>query len=987
MIRKQDLERVNDYVWQVPQDFRGDMRAPARLYADEELLEDALQDESVQQLVNTATLPGVVKYAIAMPDIHQGYGAPVGGVFATKVPDGIISPGAIGYDINCLAGNTRALHQFGYTLPIAAMQASWNQDRIACQDFSTERSTDTSILRYLRQRPRAPVRRVVTETGDAIVATTDHPLWTPEGMVELRRLKTGDRIAMYPFAGVSFESPSDDVIVNRDDIARLLARHDKDSRGNPTGQILTHLECRGLLPLRYSSPQLPFLLKLLGYVWGDGTIYFANRRGGGIVSVYGKPEDLETIRADVKALGFAPTRVLTRTRRHAIKTFYAEYEFENKETAFNVSRSAFAALLAALGAPVGNKAAQDSQVPAWLFQAPRWQKRLFLAAFFGAELAAPKPFKARNYNFYTPMLSLTKHEGFVASGREFLEGVARLLAEFGVETKTISKRVEQRAHRWRLVLSSKPESLTNLWSVVGFEYNQSRRALANVATQYIKHKGAIVADRQRAAEDAVALQAAGVARDEIFARLITPHVNERFIERSLYEGRDTAPRVAASFATFDEYRADATAGLGESGMVWERIARIEEIPFDDEVYDFTVAHPDHNFIANGFVVSNCGVRLLASQISAEEIAPQMNDLATVLYRNCPSGVGSEGSLPLSTKQLDDVLENGSEWCLKHGYARREDLNHTEEFGRMPGADAMFVSKRAKDRGKDQLGTLGAGNHFIEVDRVAEVFDTELADRLGLWQDEIVVQIHCGSRGLGHQVCTDYVNSFQRAAREYKIELPDRELVCAPFGSPEGQEYFKAMACAANFAFANRQILAHHIRRSFERVLAGIVKDFDLYPVYDIAHNMGKVEEHEIDDARVKACVHRKGATRAFGPGSNVLPDDLRDIGQPVLIPGSMGTASYVLIGTAGAMAQTFGSTCHGAGRVKSRAKAKKEVRGEKLRDELTARGIVIRAGSMPGLAEEAPQAYKDVSRVVEVVHRAGIGRKVARLEPLAVIKG
>jgi tRNA-splicing ligase RtcB len=384
---------------------------------------------------------------------------------------------------------------------------------------------------------------------------------------------------------------------------------------------------------------------------------------------------------------------------------------------------------------------------------------------------------------------------------------------------------------------------------------------------------------------------------------------------------------------------------------------------------------------------NCGVRLLASHVSADEVAPYIKELATALYQNCPSGVGSEGSVPLNPKQLDEVLENGSEWALKHSYARREDLNRTEEFGKLAGADASAVSKRAKERGKGQIGTLGAGNHFIEVDRVADVFDAGIADRLGLFPDQVVVQIHCGSRGLGHQVCTDYVNDFQRAVREYKIDLPDRELVCAPFDAPEGQQYFRAMCAAANYAFANRQILAYHIRRAFEQALAGHVHDFDLHQIYDIAHNMAKVEEHDIGGKRIKVCVHRKGATRAFGPGADVLPDDLRDIGQPVLIPGSMGTASYVLVGTAGSMEQTFGSTCHGAGRVMSRAKAKREVRGEKLRDELAARGIVVRAGSMPGLAEEAPQAYKDVSRVVEVVHRAGIGRKVARLEPIAVIKG
>lgn len=384
---------------------------------------------------------------------------------------------------------------------------------------------------------------------------------------------------------------------------------------------------------------------------------------------------------------------------------------------------------------------------------------------------------------------------------------------------------------------------------------------------------------------------------------------------------------------------------------------------------------------------NCGVRLLASHVSAEEIAPHIKDLAGALYRNCPSGVGSEGSVPLNLKQLDEVLENGSEWALKNGYARREDLDHTEEYGRLSSANAALVSKQAKERGKDQVGTLGAGNHFIEVDRVAVVYDGETADRLGLFPGQVVAQIHCGSRGLGHQVCTDYVSRFQQTVREYGIELPDRELVCAPFDSKPGQDYVQAMACAANYAFANRQVLAYHIRRSFEEVLAGVIKDFDLHQIYDIAHNMGKVEEHSIDGKQIRVCVHRKGATRAFGPGAAVLPPDLIDIGQPVLIPGSMGTASYVLVGTAGSMAQTFGSTCHGAGRVMSRSQAKKQVRGDKLRDELTARGITVRAGSLPGLAEEAPQAYKDVSRVVEVVSEAGIAKKVARLEPLAVVKG
>jgi len=383
---------------------------------------------------------------------------------------------------------------------------------------------------------------------------------------------------------------------------------------------------------------------------------------------------------------------------------------------------------------------------------------------------------------------------------------------------------------------------------------------------------------------------------------------------------------------------------------------------------------------------NCGVRLLASEASAGEVSPFLAELASRLYRNCPSGVGVHGEIKLQDSELDKVLVEGGRWTEERGYARAEDLQHTEEFGTMPGADPEYVSHKARERGRAQVGTLGAGNHFIEVDRVAEIFDETAAEFLGLFADQAVVQIHCGSRGFGHQVCEDYVARFQTTVHDYGIELPDRELVCAPFESEEGQQYFHAMACAANFAFANRQVLAHCVRRSFEQALAGKISGFDLHQVYDIAHNMAKIEEHVVGGTHMRLCVHRKGATRAFGPGSPGLPDDLRDIGQPVLIPGSMGTASYVLIGTLGSMEQTFGSTCHGAGRVWSRARARKTVRGQQLRQELEERGIAVRTGSMQGLAEEAPQAYKDVSRVVDVVARAGISKKVARLEPIAVIK-
>ena len=384
---------------------------------------------------------------------------------------------------------------------------------------------------------------------------------------------------------------------------------------------------------------------------------------------------------------------------------------------------------------------------------------------------------------------------------------------------------------------------------------------------------------------------------------------------------------------------------------------------------------------------NCGVRLLASQIPYESAENLLGELASALDQHCPSGVGGKGELRMSETELDKVCRDGARWALKQGYASQADLRRTEEGGCLEGADPTRVSGRAKERGRPQLGTLGAGNHFIEVDIVDQVFDRHAAGVMGLQEGNLVVQIHCGSRGFGHQICSDYVESFQAAVRRYKIQLPDRELVCAPLDSPEGQNYLAAMRCAANYAFANRQVLAHNARQAFEQVFAGKLANWHLHQVYDIAHNMGKIETHEIDGKIQTVCVHRKGATRAFGPGAPDLPEEYQEIGQPVLVPGSMGTASWVLVGTEQSMLHALGSSCHGAGRLMSRAKAKKEVRGDKLRQELEQSGIHIRAGSLAGLAEEAPQAYKNVDAVVETIAGAEIARKVARLRPVAVVKG
>ncbi|MDH7495874.1 MAG: RtcB family protein [Bacillota bacterium] len=384
---------------------------------------------------------------------------------------------------------------------------------------------------------------------------------------------------------------------------------------------------------------------------------------------------------------------------------------------------------------------------------------------------------------------------------------------------------------------------------------------------------------------------------------------------------------------------------------------------------------------------NCGVRMLRTNLFEGDVRPRLEQLVNQLFRDIPSGVGSTGIIKLGKDDTAEVLEKGALWAVEKGYGWPRDLDHTEERGAMKGARAGKVSDKAVKRGMPQLGTLGSGNHFLEVQVVEEVFDAGLAERFKLAPGQIVVMIHSGSRGLGHQVCTDYLAVMEQAIAKYGIRIPDRQLACAPLDSPEGQDYFAAMACAANYAWANRQCIMHWTRQSFAKVFGRPPEDLGMELIYDVAHNIAKIEDHVVEGKKRRVCVHRKGATRAFPAGHPDVPTDYRDIGQPVLVPGDMGRNSYLLVGTERAMEETFGSTCHGAGRVMSRAAAKKTVSGAVLQAELRERGIIAKAASKASLAEETPEAYKDVNEVVRVCHGAGISRKVARMRPIGVIKG
>ena len=385
---------------------------------------------------------------------------------------------------------------------------------------------------------------------------------------------------------------------------------------------------------------------------------------------------------------------------------------------------------------------------------------------------------------------------------------------------------------------------------------------------------------------------------------------------------------------------------------------------------------------------NCGVRIMRTNLIREEVSPRIKELVDALFYAVPSGLGSKGRIKLRSGEIDEVLLKGSRWAVSQGYGRKEDLETTEEGGEMPGADPSRVSGRAKERGIPQLGTLGSGNHFLEVAVVDEIYEPEVARAMGIDRlGQVVLYVHCGSRGLGHQVADDYIKVMLQAMSKYGIDVPDRQLACAPVKSPEGQAYLAAMRCAANYAWANRQCITHWVREAFCRVMDMGDDAAGLELIYDVTHNIAKIEDHAVDGRRQTLCVHRKGATRAFPAGHPDIPKKYSRVGQPILIPGDMGRTSYILMGTEQAMKETWGSTCHGAGRLQSRAAAKRQMTGREVLNALEARGIAVRAGNLPDLAEEAPEAYKDVGDVVRVAHGAGISKKVARTRPIAVVKG
>ncbi len=988
------LEKIDEYRWRIPKSYKQGMRVDGVIYASEDMLDAILSDKALEQVANVAMLPGIVKHSLAMPDIHWGYGFPIGGVAATDVNDGgVISPGGVGFDINCLS-DSFILNDLGYTRKMAEYEKDFHKSSLTCIDFSKSMPQVTKMLAFMKQRPTNTVLNVITETERQIEATKNHPFYTKDGMKEIGKLKAGDEIALYPFDGVPYEKPNHEILVDENTIKDNFARLGRPSGGNALTQILNHLDKAGILPLRYDSPQLPYLIKMLGYCMGDGLLYFAGTKKSGTTCFYGKETDLKNIKGDLEIVGLGNGAIYSRPRHHRITTSYDTIEFDCTEFWLKIASTSFALVMFALGMPIGNKCRQAYTFPWWLLKAPLWQKRLFLASFFGAEMSKPKTLTNHGYNFYCPTISMNKTLPNVGSGKEFLKEISLMLSEFGVSTHDITERREfvnkdgLISYRLRLMVSDVPENLIKLYGKIGFEYSEDRKFLANVAAGYLRLKERTFKDKEETADLAPALAASGVwDRSQIYNYLKSPYITERFINRSLYEKRKTGSRMWAGFPTFEEFLKTATEGLERSGMIWERVKSISDIEgYSDYVYDFTVAHPHHNFIANGFVVSNCGVRLVKTRLFEKDVRPKLKDLIYALHDEVPAGVGSKGDIMISAREERKLLAQGSRWVVEHGYGTPEDLDYTEERGEIKLADPDGVSPRAYERGKNQSGTLGSGNHFLEVQVIDTIYDDELTEEFGLEKNQVTLMIHSGSRGLGYQVCDEYTKDFIHALSKYGISVPDRQLACAPVNSPEGKAYLGAMRCAANYAWANRQCLMHLARGVFEKIFKMGPKDLGMDLVYDIAHNIAKIEKHNIDGKEKTLCVHRKGATRAFPPGHPELPAKYQKTGQPVIIPGDMGRSSYLLVGTEGAK-ETFYSTCHGAGRLMSRSAAIRNSRGRSISRELENKGIIVKSSGRETLAEEMPEAYKDVNQVVNVVHGAGISKRVCRMRPIGVIKG
>jgi len=988
MTEIKNAKQISDVVWEIPTSYKAGMNVPARIYATKKLLE-AMDSGVIDQVTNVAMLPGIVKYSYAMADAHWGYGFPIGGVAAFDPEKGVISPGGIGFDINCLHPDSKVYDSDGTWRRISSIDIKRDGFVTVDDDSRTQRATRAMLL--MRRREGETIYRITTSCGNEIKATGDHPLLTQRGMVPASGVTLDDALISSGLEGLERTDPARGnlEIISREALRDAMQWMGITQRGNSQSQILAHLSKLGLDEVTLAHKKLPILLKLLGMVFGDGTIPKTRPGDGAYTAFFGKREDLEQIKKDLLDLGFRSS-LHTRERHHKIRTKYGMSEFDFTESLM-VSSSSLSVLLVALGAPHGRKASSEYLLPEWLHESADWQKRLFIAAYFGAELSAPRT--ANGYNFSTLSFSVNKLESLRQNAIAFLEDLRSLLASLGVQTSRPAV-VEGYSYQgsggntigFRLSIQANSENLKRFFGRIGYVYNKNKQRLASLASLYISRMMPVRIERDEVRARAIEMHSEGVSARTIVASLTTQRAGESFLRHSIWDPRGDA-RVwgEEKFAQFCEKE------YGTSGLLFDDVMTIEKIPHQGEVYDVTIDDPNHNFIADGVVVSNCGMRLVRTNLRVSEVKPKIKELVDLLFRLVPTGVGVKGSVKVNQSQFEDVMKYGVKWCAENDYGWDDDVGMVEEGGYIKGANPAKVSRQASSRGISQLGTLGSGNHYCEVQVVdpARFFDAKMGKHFGLvHEDQVVVMVHCGSRGFGHQVASDYLRVFDEAMKRYGITVRDRELACAPFSSKEGEDYYGAMVCAANMAFANRQVIVQRIREAFKQVFHKDPEAMDMHIIYDVCHNIAKVERHTVDGGASRdLLVHRKGATRSFGPGHPDIPPAYRELGQPVIIGGSMETGSYLLLGTEKAMKETFGSTAHGSGRTMSRTAAKKQVSGAELQRSMEKRGIYVKAATMEGLAEEAGMAYKDISEVVETMHQAGISLKVAALRPIGNIKG
>ncbi len=916
-----------------------------------------------------------------------GYGFPVGGLAAFDPEEnGVISPGGIGFDINCITGDSKIMTPYGCHLDIKGFENKLNIETKSI-NFDNSKEINTSPILFMKKLSNDLVK-IKTKAGHEIMATKDHPFYTNEGMIELRELTKDSLLAINPFEGVAYEEPSSKIILDEDQIRGIVP-----DRQN----IIRELKSRELLPLKLNSAKLPILAKLVGFLQGDGhiTYYYHKKRKQNVWStiVIGKENDLIKIKNDLNLLGYGSFTIKTKKYISLVKEINGSVRnIEGNSTQMHISSQTLAILLHALGVPKGNKSYNKIFVPNWVKESPLWIKRLYLSGLFGAELSKPQQYAKEKYNFKEPGFSQNKVKELIPNLREFLLDIKELLTDFNVKCnkiyiqKGVINKNGDETVKLSLKISSNFKNLINLWGKIGYEYCEERKTLSMLALQYLKLKQNKIKKINQIINDCIILKNNGIQRLKILEYANENGVSVNIVKRRLKEGNGVI-RILNNFPSFNEFI--LKYGLKNSGhFVWDEIESIEEINETKEVYDFTINHEDHNFIANCFVISNCGMRLLTTNLTFKEVQPKLKELVDTLFKTVPAGVGSTGFVKVNKQQFKEVTELGTKWCVENDYAWKEDLIRTENHGKIDWADSSKITEKAVSRGINQLGTLGSGNHYLEIQKVEKnnILDEKLAKKFGIFPDQIVIMFHCGSRGFGHQIATDYLQIFDKAMKKYDINIKDRELSCAPFNTNEGQDYYKAMACAANMAFANRQVILHRVRESFSKIFQKSPEEMEINLVYDVAHNMAKLEEHKIDGKKKKLIVHRKGSTRAFPPGHAELDKLYQETGQPIIIGGSMETGSYLLVGTKEGH-ETFFTTCHGSGRTMSRTKAKHEFRGEKLQQEMLKRGIYVKSTSMSGLAEEAGGAYKDINEVIKSVELAGISKPVVRLLPVGNVKG